>query len=156
MQYAESSTDHSEKWMGKPGKTVQCNTFFLLMCKYRARFLHSLKIPHFHVCRLSFYSPCWASLARPSCPAAAVYSASRAQRTSSQMTSTARLRRAKTAAAPFLSRTDAAATAATARVPHALTHWHPTQAGRETARWTATAWCLWSGLGLAGYCLRWK
>lgn len=34
------------------GKTSA--SLFLLMCKCRSRFLHSLKIPHSHVCRPSF------------------------------------------------------------------------------------------------------
>lgn len=141
----------------KNGKSAKGKCLFLLMFICCTVFLHSLKIPHSNVCRSPFfYSPCWVSLARPSCPAAAVYSVSRARRTSLRTMSTARSRRAKTAVALSLSHIGAAATAATARVPHALTHWHPTQAARETARWTAMAWSLWSGLGPAGYCLRWK
>ena len=65
-----------------------------------------------------------------------------ARRTSSQTTSTARWRKARTAVAPFSSPTAATATVATARAPHASTRWRHTLAASGTARWTATAWCL--------------
>lgn len=91
-----------------------------------------------------------AYLARLSCPVTTVKAASSvsraavrtwAQRMNLQMMSTAQLRSARSAGAPFSARTAGAATVAST--------------GRGTARWIAMAWCLSLALGLVdAFCLR--
>lgn len=128
-----------------------------------------LNSTHFQTFYLHSHSPSVlshfsASQALPSChdtTAGAASSALKAaprtwaQRMSLPMTNTVLWRRAKTVEAPCSSLTAATATAATAKVHHASTRWHPTLEGRGTALWTAMEWCLSLALGPAdGFCLR--